>query len=174
MPSEPESSSLSKLIRNLSDLEADSPSFLPHVTLWYPIPISTPVDDITSTLQSIIERVSATHTLSDWVIDLDPAQTGKQYYQSVLAPVKPDTRLLALRTAVEATWGAEQRKDYFPHLSLFYGDVSPERREEIAKIANGTKGDEGGLVQTITVGAVVVVSTRGPADQWQVVGRVKL
>lgn len=165
---------MSTLINRLSTLEQDSPSFTPHVTLWYPIPISTPVDSITSTLESIIERVSLTHSLFDLELRLDPAQTGEQYYQSVLSPVEPTPALLALRTAVEATWGAEVEKTYFPHLSLFYGDVEQKRREEIAQAANEAKGEEGGLVGRIKVEEVVVVDTRGSANEWKVVGRVKL
>lgn len=174
VPAKPAHTPLSKLITYLSSLETSSPTFLPHITLWYPVPIDTPVETIKSTLTSIVSSLKAEYALSDLNLDLRPAQTGEQYFQSVLAPVNPTEALLAIRRACEAEWGPST-KEYFPHLSLFYGDETQERREEIAKVANEQKGGEKGeLVNSLKVGEIVVVDVRGSAGGWKVMGRVKL
>lgn len=116
--------------------------------------------------------MKAKHDAKDWTLGLGPAQTGEKYYQSVLAPVKPTASLLALRDGCEEKWGPSA-KEYFPHLSLFYGYASPERREQIARKANEGFG-EVQLVGEVEIGEIVVVDSRGTADEWKVVGSVTI
>ena len=174
VPTEPARTVISRLIAHLSSLETTSPVFLPHITLWSPVPITQPVDQITSTLESIVSRLKTEYPLSDLQLPLKQATTGDQYFQSVLAPVQPIDALLGLRRACEAEWGPAT-KDYFPHLSLFYGEATDARRKEITKAANEVEGEENGeMLESVTIGEIAVVDVRGMADGWKVVGRVKL
>ena len=111
-------------------------------------------------------------------LHLEPAQKGDKYFQSVLSPVKPTDDLLDLRRKCQEEWG-EEEKVYFPHLSLFYGDFTPERRDQIALEANKTKDfdiddERGKLLDRVKVEEIVIVDTEGRADQWRVVGSVKV
>jgi len=172
VPSGTAHTALSSLIQQLSSLEAESPSFASHITLWYPIPIDTPLESITADLTQIVDGVKAKHDLQDWTLQLGAAQKGEKYYQSVLAPVKPTAGLLALRHGCEGKWGPSS-KAYFPHLSLFYGYANSERRQEIADRANRGFG-ETKLAGEVVIGEIVVVDSRGTADEWKVVSSVKL
>lgn len=62
---------------------------------------------------------------------------------------------------------------YFPHLSLLYGDLSKERRDQLAGEAQ-RRFEEQELRREVRVGAVVVVDCAGTVGDWKVVGRVDL
>ncbi|WWC59876.1 uncharacterized protein I303_102438 [Kwoniella dejecticola CBS 10117] len=158
------------LITDLAWLELPSPVFPPHITLIHPIPLSTSLVDIHTKLRGAIEAAAARHPLKDLKVELNPAQKGDKYYQSVLSPVTPSKDLLGLRTAVEDAFNIKNLPTYFPHLSLFYGGVSPERRDEIAAIANSKIGHLGDL----EVAEVAIVSCVGTAEKWEVIGSEKL
>ncbi|WVW79871.1 hypothetical protein I302_101841 [Kwoniella bestiolae CBS 10118] len=159
------------LINDLASLELPSPIFSPHITLIHPIPLSTRLSDIHSSLKEAIKATSSKHSLEKFTVDLGPAQKGEKYYQSVLSPVSTaNEALLTLREEVENVFSLKNLPEYFPHLSLFYGGVSPKRRDEIAKIANEKIGDMGKL----EVGEIAIVSCVGTAEKWEVVGREKL
>ena len=59
---------------------------------------------------------------------------------------------------------------YFPHLSLLYGDLDKERRDELAKKVN----EEMDLRGNVEVEEIAVVDCTGTADQWKTVATVSL
>ncbi|WWD16852.1 hypothetical protein CI109_101284 [Kwoniella shandongensis] len=170
VPSESQTPSYQSLISHLASLEPSSPSFNPHITLLHPIPLSTPLDEIHSTLRQAIDRASTkSGSMTDKPLTLGKAQSGEKYYQSVLAPVEPTPSLLALREEVQSAFRLTGLKEYFPHLSLLYGDLTKERRDELALIAN-----EKGFEKEVEVKEVVIVRSVGSAEEWKTVGREKL
>ncbi|WVQ94561.1 hypothetical protein IAU59_001641 [Kwoniella sp. CBS 9459] len=167
---EEQSDRLQSLINELASLESASPTFDPHITLLHPIDISIPLPEIHETLRAAIESASGTAGgLKDFTVQLSPAQSGSKYYQSVLAPVKPESKLLALRRECETAFGLKDLPDYFPHLSLLYGELSKERRDEIAKV-----GNEQGELDKVEVDMVAIVRCVGTPEDWEVVGTEKL
>ncbi|WWD08755.1 hypothetical protein V865_006868 [Kwoniella europaea PYCC6329] len=172
VPTVPEQSEkFQNLITDLASLEQPSPVFSPHITLIHPIPLSTRLRDIHAGVKQAIKTTSSKHSLEKFTVDLNPAQKGDKYYQSVLAPVNlPNEALSSLREAVEDVFALKNLPEYFPHLSLFYGGVSPKRRDEIAKIANEKIGELG----KVEIGEIAIVSCVGTAEKWEVVGREKL
>jgi 2'-5' RNA ligase len=90
----------------------------------------------------------------------------------VLSPVgiSPEDDLSTLRQAIESAFEWKSEKPYFPHLSLLYGDLSKERRDELAGKVN-----EGMALPTSTeIKEIAIVDCTGTADQWRTVGTVKL
>lgn len=100
---------------------------------------------------------------------LESPAPGTFYYQCVLAPVQPTTRLLELRAAVEKACDDHPPK-YFPHLSLVYGDLTDERKKEVCSDAAKLHT----FPQTVTFKEAVVVDVNGTAPGWKVVARVSL
>ena len=161
---------------------------MPHITLLSPLPGQN-VSALVDTFKAKVIQVQSTGTswpplfpsrshLSDLIIgtgplevDLRPAQRGDQYFQSVLAPVKPVSRLLNIRRACEDAYDSHP-PEYFPHLSLLYGDLTPKRREELVEIIKS--GQLGNLPKSVRVEEAVFVNCSGPADGWKVLERVRL
>lgn len=186
------------------------PSFEPHITLFAFIPLDTPVGEISNTLRQVVARVATQVSSSgpersdtmgtggagasaselesckgmeDFVLGLLPAQSGRSYFQSVLAPVKPSTKLLSLREQTVAAFTpspsdsdshSQKRDDYFPHLSLFYGDCSPTKRAEIAAIANSDDPSLGSGRATVTIKELGIVRCVGKVEEWEHVESVVL
>ena len=168
VPSSPESETTTKIIHELIEAEPDSPAFEPHITLLHPVDISTPIESITTTLQNIAQSLDL-RAKPLW-LNLKPAQRGTFYYQSVLAPVEANETLTALRSACEDAFEWKGDKPYFPHLSLLYGDISTERREELAK----TVQDGQSLPGMVTIEEILVVDCTGTTKDWKTVASVPL
>jgi 2'-5' RNA ligase len=149
------------LINQLADEEPPTLRFEPHVTLYHPIALDSPLDEVVALLRRL-----ASHVKCQLRLELLPAQGGQHYYQSVLAPVVPNEALLALRAAAEASWGPIE-KPYFAHLSLLYGDLDDGRRAGVAKGVN----ELGALPTGLELDSVVLVRAVGRADEWEVVHR---
>lgn len=170
VPSTPERDTAIDVIQDLIKAEPDSPAFDPHITLQHPISKSIPIETITTTLQNIAQSLDL-RGKSLW-LNLGPAQGGTFYYQSVLAPVnlKLEDTLSALRSACEEAFELKNAKPYFPHLSLLYGDLSSERRDELAKTVN----DAGKLPASVTIKEILVVDCTGVTKDWKTVASVPL
>jgi 2'-5' RNA ligase len=155
------------VITELIQSETHSPAFSPHITLLHPIPKSTPVDEIKSLLKECIKQADLGDKLS---LSLNPAQGGSHYYQSVLAPVSPDNQLSKLREVCEKGFKWKGDSVYFPHLSLLYGDITTERRDELAKKVN----EEMALPNCVEIKEIAVVDCTGTAGEWRTVATVSL
>ena len=170
VPSSPERDTAVDVIQDLIKAQPESPAFDPHVTLLHPISKSIPIEKITTTLQNIAQSLDL-RAKPLW-LNLGPAQGGTFYYQSVLAPVnlKSDDTLSGLRSACEEAFDLKNLKPYFPHLSLLYGDLSSERRDELAK----TVTDAGKLPTSLTIKEILVVDCTGVTKDWKTVANVHL
>ncbi|WWC68887.1 uncharacterized protein I206_102823 [Kwoniella pini CBS 10737] len=158
------------LIKELASFEEPSPIFQPHITLLHPIPLSTKLNEIHLKLKESIKSISSKYSLNEFEVKLNKAQKGEKYYQSVLSPVIPSNTLLELRKEIENQFNLKNLPNYFPHLSLFYGGIKSNRRDELAEIANNRIKEFGNL----QVGEIVIVSCIGTAENWEIVGKEKL
>ena len=103
----------------------------------------------------------------------------------MLAPVQPTAELLSLYDQTVAAFSPaslsspdEKKKKkkggYFPHLSLFYGDCSLAKRDEIAAIANGEDPCLGSGQATVTINELGIVKCAGEVEEWQLVESIVL
>lgn len=168
VPASPERESTIDVIQSLIGSESDSPAFDPHVTLLHPIAKTIPIEEITTKLQNIAQQLDLRATPL-W-LDLQPAQAGTFYYQSVLAPVVPNDTLSALRSACQESFEQQGSKVYFPHLSLLYGDLSKERRDQLAAGVNDGKA----LPKSLTIKEILVVDCTGVTKDWKAVASIPL
>jgi len=116
-----------------------------------------------------MEKAQERHPYHETPIGILPAQAGETYYQSVLAPIQLNEALLALRKSCEEEFGFDMPSSYIPHLSLLYGDLSRETRNDIAGRVNSQSNP---LPRTVNLGEVVVVHVRGTAEEWKMVARM--
>ena len=75
-----------------------------------------------------------------------------------------------LREACEKAFKWGGKGVYFPHLSLLYGDIDRERRDELAHKVN----EEMTLVGKVEIEEIAVVDCTGTTDQWKTVTTVSL
>lgn len=165
------SRALDHLIRELAASQLGSPIFSPHVTLLHPIASSWPLVAIVSAVHQAVASIRQQHSAFDWSLDVMPAQRGEQYYQSVIAPMRPHPALTKLRKACEEHFGLKDLPTYLPHLSLIYGDLSGEARKEIATRANSGPDQ---LPAVMRFQDIAVVKVEGLVEDWEIVARVPL
>ena len=150
---------LANEIQRLAAFEPRSTPFIPHVTLYHPIALNSPVETIIDTISACLTGMP-----DELRLRLRPAQTGNSFYQSVLAAVDTHDALLSLQSRCEAAFGS-LGKEYFPHLSLKYGDIDPDRRTAIAAQSMSA-------AQEVTVRGVTLMRLDGTVGEWQEVAFV--
>jgi 2'-5' RNA ligase len=142
---------LSDLISQLSR-EHNTPSFDPHVTL------------IGGVLGSEQEVVSKTDRLASII---KPYKVGarnveylNEYFKCLFLRVKETDEVVRANSEARKVFGKQSDLKYMPHLSLMYGNLSPQAKEQIiAKI-----GRE--IPVTFDVNSIRLFSTNGRLEEW--------
>jgi 2'-5' RNA ligase len=176
IPTHTASDTIQRIINELAASEEGSPTFAPHITLYHPIPLTVPLDDIVTSIREIVRSLKLDPERLD--LSVGPAQKGSKYHQSVLAPISPNAALTELRQAVEEKYGLAvdetgESKVYFPHLSLQYGDTSPSRRDELVEVVNSRSGGDR-LPDKVVVESIAIVRLQGTTEEWIEEARVSL
>lgn len=115
---------------------------------------------------------------------LTNAITGALYYQCVLVALEPVLPLFALHESLLRAFSQTppSPSTYFPHLSLVYGNLTPEKKDEIIKDlkSKGIVRDlaEGGVEvvgqEGFVASEILLVRTGGVPETWEILGRVGL
>jgi len=138
----------------------NSPKFEPHITL-----VSLPPASSIPTLGN----------MKSFGVTFLPVAAGHTFFQSVLIPIPASAELLDLRVSTCDTLKVPFQP-YFPHLSLYYGDVSNEERETIIEELHkegitqiGTDGNTRVAgIQGFKVEELWVVRCEGKPEEWEV------
>lgn len=162
MPTSAAREPLRGVISTLSERH-HSPRFEPHITL-----ISLPAETQTPLgLPGL-----ALH--KPFCVQFKAVQAGASYFQSVLIGIEPTPPLLALRDAVVVAFQAH-KQSYFPHLSLFYGELPSQGREAIVDklreddVFTATRtGVSVQGIESVDISELWVVRTEGPVETWEV------
>jgi hypothetical protein len=172
MPKEPLRSKLREIIENVAESET-SPKFEPHMTI---ISLHSPgsIPKLADTLAPIMQKYK------DLTLHPNLLFIGSSYFVSVALSLRKEALLLAFQREVldalpAVTGETIPPNDFFPHISLFYGETSTEERERIASFvrSKGVASDESGasvdgITETIP-GEIWVVETVGKTEDWKVV-----
>ncbi|KAG8858507.1 hypothetical protein FRB96_005178 [Tulasnella sp. 330] len=168
-----------------------SPVFQPHITL-----LSLPSGSRISSDSILPRKADLPETVP---ITFNKVCAGRSYFQSVLVELKltAGSTLEELYNAVlgldegllagantQSEEGSRYLRPYYPHLSLFYGDVPMEAREAIIKdlIEEGQVESVDGYPPLTIVGVeggflvveLWIVKCDGPTKDWQVLEKIKL
>ncbi|SGZ30311.1 BQ5605_C113g13235 [Microbotryum silenes-dioicae] len=193
--SPPATSPLGDLITSLSD-RYQTVYFKPHATLVSDAIVpGLPVDELVKRIGEAIARWKSDRAIQGPGWRSNDVQVGPQilsrtklasdlFYQCVLATLVPDAHLIALHETLLSSFSVPipSPSTYFPHLSLVYGDLSPQikediiqgmkERKQVQQEANGecrVAGEKG-----FKAGEVLLVRTSGSTDQWEILARVPL
>ncbi|NNE33781.1 MAG: hypothetical protein HKN13_00995 [Rhodothermales bacterium] len=114
---------LQGIVDRLAD-KYDGPVFTPHVTLL------SPLAGEQAALIETNRRLAA--GLDRFNLDLTVPEAGTTFFQCIYMRVAENPSLSRTRQAAAKAF-ALSADDYMPHLSLYYGNVSPDRRAAILK-----------------------------------------
>lgn len=144
---------LEDLIQRYNDSYGESVSFQPHVTLTGKLTCGE--EEARDAVASLAERHDTVE------LTLVRPHCSTTYFQCVFLLVEPTEDLLELnRDAAEACG----REPYFyvPHLSLLYGDIPVQTRQELV---DGF--DTGMLPLSFTAQTLRLMDTTGNVDNWE-------
>jgi 2'-5' RNA ligase len=122
MPSGETYRQLSGLIFRLSQQYA-SPNFEPHVTLLGGL-MGTEEELVSKTLQLAA-------LLRPFTVELDQVEYLDEYFRSLFVRVKETRAIMEANKQARLVLGHKGGPAYMPHMSLMYGDKSPDLKEEI-------------------------------------------
>lgn len=142
---------LQERIKKLSE-KYDTPMFAPHVTLLGGLKASK------TELISLVDTLA--HTLQPFELTLTTVDRRSRYYQALFIHVEKTKALMSLRKTAERFFNTSNNEDYMPHLSLLYGDFSPQQKELMLNDA----GRE--FYLNFSVKTLVLMQTNGSPKHW--------
>jgi len=113
---------LLNLISKLSQ-EYSPPVFQPHVTL---------IGDLSGKKEEIISKSSKLASqISPYKIKISKPAYFNEYFRSLFLKVKKTKEVMEANLKAKEIFSYNKKSEYFPHLSLMYGNFSPEIKEKI-------------------------------------------
>ncbi|ORY70784.1 2',3'-cyclic-nucleotide 3'-phosphodiesterase [Leucosporidium creatinivorum] len=171
-PSSSADTSLRSLLDKLSTAHS-TPPFDPHVTLLTGIPTGAPLEPLLQQLESAVQDAEPLK------LQYKELGTHGTFFQYLFVAVEKSEELKELRSRVRTAClppnVSATADDYFPHLSLMYGEDTETRK--VADVIGELKNEGGEEVRSgggFAVDEVLLVSCEGPPKEWMVLGRVKL
>ena len=149
------------LLRKLIDKLAHryrTPAFDPHVTL---------LGKIHDSKRDAVKKTrDIAAMLSPFEIALGKIGSNGAYFQMLFSEIEQTPALMAANVALQKMFGMNG-KDFFPHLSLAYGNLSDARIAVLQKSAEQENPIAG---MHFSVHAVELWHTDGAVEDWQKVG----
>lgn len=168
---------LKELIGTLASETPGCLPFDPHLTLISDDQVPRiPLDQV---LKKVSESVTQwNRSRSDkqtFELKFQKIQSGEQFYQCVLIAVVPSESLLRLNNLLRESLvpNSSERavlSDYFPHLSIVYGDLSSEQKDQLVERVKVALDDMHGFEPM----EITVVQTSGPSSDWVQLAKISL
>ncbi|KAJ3135042.1 hypothetical protein HK100_003097 [Physocladia obscura] len=118
-----------------------------------------------------IADVVKINNIKPFSVRLVDVVTKDLFFQSVVAKAEETPELMSFNNLLRNLYAPPSSENYWPHLSLVYGNVDAARKAEIVREIL----DEGGIVDEIVkVGVVEIWNTEGELADWKKVGSVIL
>lgn len=151
---------LDELIGEYARSYPDTPDFDPHITLLGGIETDEP---------TVVDRTR------DLARGRDPLELAfgdvscsTTTHQCVFLLVAPSVPLLQFRQAATGAVGRAAEM-YVPHMSLVYGDLSPEDRVRVVRSI-----DTDALPDSVVLDTIEIVDTDGAVSEWRTVSTQSL
>ncbi|KAK0560144.1 hypothetical protein OC861_006394 [Tilletia horrida] len=187
VPVASEATAIRAVQTRLRELHPSSPQFHPHVTLLAGFDPAVHGDAEAiwkKTTAKVAEwqhnRQSATASPSPLVATIQEVTTRNMYFQCILAALHKEESLLGLNSALREEFDLDSTQPpYYPHLSLAYGDLSPEQIQSTIEQLTQEKvfqrtstGASIGVepaaqLETLHLGTVELWDCEGPPEKWR-------
>jgi len=151
MPEGEEGKELKALILELSR-KLDTPSFWPHVTL-----LGQVMDDKKDVLEKTARLASS---LSTFVINLNGTDCLDEYFRCLFLIARNDVDLVNANLKARALFSRMDETPFMPHLSLVYGNLSVEAKENVLAELSGRRE------YSFSVRKISLFSTSGSPHEW--------
>ncbi len=143
---------LRQQIKELSK-QFDSPLFYPHVTLLgNPKLHETKLIQLTETLA---------HSLKPFTVYLERGGMRDRYFQSLFVTVKKSDPLMSAHHIAKELFDCEEEEDFFPHLSLIYGDQTEEEKNRLLNVMGRS------FNMQFDVHSVLLMKTGEDVNSWE-------
>lgn len=114
------------------------PRFEPHVTLH----TSTVADADIPHVLSKVKQISSSFGSESLPLAFKGLKQGQTRHQSVLVEVEKSNSLLQLKSATAVALGGQQASEFYPHLSVWYGEDSEKRKAAYESLVCKMKWDD--------------------------------
>ncbi|KAM0787926.1 hypothetical protein ACM66B_006132 [Microbotryomycetes sp. NB124-2] len=201
-PSGDAGQALALLLSRLSERHS-TPLFNPHTTLVADsLTPDSSLDDLVDKTQQAVQEWkskrgrgapvngSSDSPGSSLKLAFHDVRQGDMFYQCVLAALVRDSDLVDLHQTLRKHYETHQKADapvYFPHLSLVYGDLTRQKKDDIMAELK-SQGDvvdlnepteDGSMVKIVghtgyECHEILIVKTSGPTSEWDVLAKVSL
>ena len=135
----------------------DGPEFDAHITL------SGPIMDLDNTLKSKTFKIST--LFSPFTLHSEGIGLKDEFFQSLFIKIKKTQELLDLKMRIDDELMLNS-KNYFPHISLYYGDSTNKLKED--SIRNIAKLDD------ITLDKISLVAVDEAISSWKIIESFEL
>lgn len=130
-----------------------TPVFEPHITLLSGLRRGeTELIQLTDTLAG---------SLSPFSIKLTEAGFRENYYQSLFIHVEKTKAFINVQQTAERLFGCTTDEQYFPHLSLMYGDVEEAEKGKILNLMGRS------FHLQFPVHSLLLIKTEGNVREWE-------
>jgi len=143
---------LKERIKKLST-QFNTPVFEPHVTVLSDLRQGeTELIQLTDTLAS---------SLTPFSIELTKAGYRNHYYQSLFIHVEKTEPYITVQRMAEKLFGFNHDEEYFPHLSLMYGNIPEDDKERVLNTM------EPSFDLQFPVHSLLLIKTEGEVEDWK-------
>tara|TARA_B100000945_G_C20212586_1_gene516765 strand:- start:263 stop:766 length:504 start_codon:yes stop_codon:yes gene_type:complete len=124
--------------------------------------ISNPIND-NNNVDSIIKNISQNNKIIK--IYTNGISMKDNYFESLFINISKNNHLISLKNLIDKEFNIKYR-EFFPHISLFYGNVPKKEKMEIIKLLTPPK--------TITLNNISLVNVDESIEQWKILKSFKL
>ncbi len=137
-----------------------SPLFPAHLTLVGPIAQSA--DEINQKARQLAQAQPA------FTVTLDSIDYQDFYYRALFIKAQKVPALLDLYASTTSLFGLTSDTEYMPHISLLYGNFTPEIKQQIISTLEDLRG------ASFIVDSIHTYVTEGEASSWRSLGEFRL
>lgn len=127
--------------------------FPPHITLLGDIPLTTPESEVIEKAKQLAEARPA------FDVTFEGVGTEDEFYRSLYITVRHDQPLMDLNKSAQEAFSL--RGEYFPHLSLAYGNIAPEKKQAMLATVPNRAG------RRVRIDRIDVYKIDGYVDDWK-------
>ena len=135
----------------------NGPKFESHITL------SGPMLEANNNTREVLYQIS--NDSLKFTIYSEGLDYKDRFFQALFIKIKEETELLTLKRQIDTSLKLKS-VEYFPHISLFYGDATSEAKDKIIKKLNSP--------EELTLESISLVDVNEGISSWKVVERFPL